>query len=187
MYLLFGACVCAQSIQLCLTFYYPMDCSLSASSVYGILQAGILDWVAMPTSKGIFATQGSNPSLLHCRQIVYRWAIWNSLLFGIYVLLVYTNIYLLLFSIYQIWYINSRERLSKREETPHSIGREQKGTQRSRGKPKTETIANSVMPTAAKEKKNQGLVNIIWTDCKRTQDWEAEALMIWVRTYYPEH
>ena len=34
------------------------------------------------------------------------------------------------------------------------------------------------MPTAAKEKKNQGLVNIIWTDCKRTQDWEAEALMI---------
>lgn len=26
--------------------------------------------------------------------------------------------------------------------------------------------------------KNQGLVDIIWTDCKRTQDWEAEALMI---------
>ena len=134
--LLFGAYVWAQSIQLCLTFYCPMDCSLSASSVCGILQAGILDWIAMPTSKGIFATQGSNPSLLHGRQIVYHWAIWNSLLFGIYVLLVYTNIYLLLFGIYQIWYINSRERLSKHEETPHSIGREQEGTQRSRGNPK---------------------------------------------------
>ena len=173
-------------VQLCLTFYDPMDSSLSASSVYGILQAGIQDWVAMPSSKGIFPTQGSNPSL-HCRQILYRWAIRKSLLSGTYVLLVYTNIYLLLFDIDQIWYINSRERLSKHEETPHSIGREQEGTQRSNGKPKTETIGNSVMPTAAKEEKNQWLADVIWTDCKRAQDWEAEALMIWVRTYSPEH
>ena len=30
----------------------PMDCSLSGSSVHGILQARILEWVAIPFSKG---------------------------------------------------------------------------------------------------------------------------------------
>ena len=30
----------------------PMDCSLPGSSVHGILQARILEWVAMPSSKG---------------------------------------------------------------------------------------------------------------------------------------
>ena len=30
----------------------PMDCSLSSSSVHGILQARILKWVAMPSSRG---------------------------------------------------------------------------------------------------------------------------------------
>ena len=35
-------------------------------------KAKILEWVASPFSKGIFPTQGSNPGLLHCRQIVYH-------------------------------------------------------------------------------------------------------------------
>ena len=43
----------------------PMDCRLPGSSLHGILQARILDWVAMPSSRGIFPTQGSNPYLLH--------------------------------------------------------------------------------------------------------------------------
>ena len=38
-----------------------MDCSPPVSSVHGISQARILEWVAMPFSKGIFPTQG--PSL----------------------------------------------------------------------------------------------------------------------------
>ena len=33
--------------QLCLTLGDPMDCSLLVSSVHGILQARILDWVAI--------------------------------------------------------------------------------------------------------------------------------------------
>ena len=49
----------------------PMDCSLPGSSVQGILQSGILEWVAMPSSRGIFLNQGLNLYLLHCRQIVY--------------------------------------------------------------------------------------------------------------------
>ena len=38
----------------------------------GILQARILEWVAMPSSRGIFPTQESNWDLLHCRQILYQ-------------------------------------------------------------------------------------------------------------------
>ena len=35
-----------------LTFCDPMDCSLPGSSVHGILQARILEWVAMSSSRG---------------------------------------------------------------------------------------------------------------------------------------
>ena len=38
--------------QLCPTLCNPMDCSLPGSSVHGILQAGILEWVAIPFSRG---------------------------------------------------------------------------------------------------------------------------------------
>ena len=37
--------------QLCPTLCYPMDCS-PVSSVHGILQARILEWVAIPCSRG---------------------------------------------------------------------------------------------------------------------------------------
>ena len=42
-----------------------IDCSLTGSSVHGISQARILEWVAISFSRGIFPTQGSNPHLLH--------------------------------------------------------------------------------------------------------------------------
>ena len=38
--------------QACLTLSDPMDCSLSGSSVCGILQARILEWVSIPFSRG---------------------------------------------------------------------------------------------------------------------------------------
>ena len=37
--------------QLCLTLCDPMDCDLPASSVHGILQTRIMDWIALPFSK----------------------------------------------------------------------------------------------------------------------------------------
>ena len=37
-----------------------------------ILQARILQWVSLSLLQGIFPTQGSNPGLLHCRQILYQ-------------------------------------------------------------------------------------------------------------------
>ena len=47
----------------------PMDCIPPGSSVHGILQARVLEWVAIPFSRGNFSTQGSNLGLLHCGQI----------------------------------------------------------------------------------------------------------------------
>ena len=40
--------------QLCPTLSDPMDCSLPGSSVHGILQTRILEWVAIPFSRGSF-------------------------------------------------------------------------------------------------------------------------------------
>ena len=44
-------CVCAKSLQLCPTLCNPMDCSPPGSSVHGILQARILEWVAISFSR----------------------------------------------------------------------------------------------------------------------------------------
>ena len=45
---------CVSVTQSCPTLCNPMDCSLSASSVHGILQARILEWVAISFSKTIW-------------------------------------------------------------------------------------------------------------------------------------
>ena len=41
----------AKLLQLCLTRCNPMDCSLPGSSVHGIFQTRILEWVVMPSSR----------------------------------------------------------------------------------------------------------------------------------------
>ena len=43
-------CVHAKSLQFCLTFCAPINCSSPGSSVHGILQARILEWVAISSS-----------------------------------------------------------------------------------------------------------------------------------------
>ena len=48
--------------QLYPTLCDPMDCSPPGSSVHGILQARILEWVAI-SFQGVFPTQGWNPGL----------------------------------------------------------------------------------------------------------------------------
>ena len=57
--------------QLCLTLYDPMDCSPPNSSIRGNLLSRILEWFAIPISKGFFPTQGLNLGLLHHRQIFF--------------------------------------------------------------------------------------------------------------------
>ena len=45
------ACMRAKSLQSCPTLWDPMDCCLPGSSVHVILQAELLEWVAMPSSR----------------------------------------------------------------------------------------------------------------------------------------
>ena len=49
--------------QLCLTLCDPMDCGLPDSSVHGIFQARILEWVAISHSRGL-SRPGTDPALL---------------------------------------------------------------------------------------------------------------------------
>ena len=70
-------CACMLLLQLCLTLWDPMDFNPPGSSVYGILWARILEWVAIFLPQGIFAAQGSNYIACIGRQILYHWATWE--------------------------------------------------------------------------------------------------------------
>ena len=61
----FSGSVVSSSLQ-------PTNCSLPASSVHGILQASIMEWVAISSSsRGSSQPRDQTPGLLHCRQILY--------------------------------------------------------------------------------------------------------------------
>ena len=70
--------VCVQSwLILC----YPLDCSLPDSSVCGISQSRILEWVVISFSKD--SSWPSNLTHISCvscigRQILYHWATWEA-------------------------------------------------------------------------------------------------------------
>ena len=67
--------VCACSVtELCLTLCEPMDCSPPGSSLPGIFQARILEWVAISFSKG--SSQPRNWTQVSCigSQILSHWA-----------------------------------------------------------------------------------------------------------------
>ena len=68
---------CAQlfsCVQLfaCLTICNPIDCNLAGSSVHGDFPGKNVGAGCHAVLQGIFPTQGSNPSLPHCRQILYK-------------------------------------------------------------------------------------------------------------------
>ena len=52
-------------------FAVPWTIACPAPSVRGILQARVLEWVVIPSSQGIFPTQGWNLCLLLCRWFLY--------------------------------------------------------------------------------------------------------------------
>ena len=59
--------LCAKSLQLCLTLCDPRDSWLPSSSVRGIFQARILEWVAISSSRGsIWPRGGTWVSYLSC-------------------------------------------------------------------------------------------------------------------------
>ena len=56
--------------QLCPTLCEPMVCSPPDSSVHGILQARLLEWVAISFSRG--SSRPRDQTCLHCRQIPFH-------------------------------------------------------------------------------------------------------------------
>ena len=63
---------CMLSLQSFLTLCDLIDCSPPDSPVHGILQARILQWVAIPFSRASSQPQGSNLGLVYCRRILYQ-------------------------------------------------------------------------------------------------------------------
>ena len=66
------------SAQLCLTLCDIRNCSLPGFSHHGILQARILEWVAISSSRG--SLQPRDPTCVSCigRLILYHWALWEA-------------------------------------------------------------------------------------------------------------
>ena len=70
-------CECVLVAQLCLTLCDLMDCSPPGSSVCGIPQATILEWVAMSSSRGSSPPRDqTNVSYISCigRWVLYHWS-----------------------------------------------------------------------------------------------------------------
>ena len=72
---------CAKSLQSCLTLWDPIDCCPPDSSVQGILQARLREWVSKSSSRR--SSWSGNRTHLSCvscigRQILYQWATWEA-------------------------------------------------------------------------------------------------------------
>ena len=65
--------------QSCLNLCYIMSCSLSGSSVLGIFQARLLEWVAMSSSRGSSQPRDETCVLcfLHCVSCIGRWILYH--------------------------------------------------------------------------------------------------------------
>ena len=61
-------CLHAKSLQSCPILCDPMDCSPPGSSIHGILQTKILEWVAMPSSRG--SSRPRNQTRVSCSSSV---------------------------------------------------------------------------------------------------------------------
>ena len=63
------------SLQLCLILCDPMDCSLVGSSAHGIVQARILEWVAMSFSRG--SSQPRDRTCVSCVSCIGGWVLYH--------------------------------------------------------------------------------------------------------------
>ena len=75
--------MCVLVIQLCLILWDPMDCSPPGSSIHGIFQASMLEWVAIFFYRGPSKPRGQT-WLLHCSHVwlfatPWIYSPWNSL------------------------------------------------------------------------------------------------------------
>ena len=64
-----------KSLQSCLTLCDPMDHSLPGSSVHGIFQARILEWVTISSSRG--SSQPRDQTCISYASCVDRWVLYH--------------------------------------------------------------------------------------------------------------
>ena len=72
--------VCMLSCFSHVRLFDALNCSLLGSSVHGILQARILEWVTMPFSKGSSQPRDwTHTSYISCvnRRVLYHWHVWQ--------------------------------------------------------------------------------------------------------------
>ena len=69
-----SALCCAKSLQSCLTLCDSTDCSPPGFSVHGILQARMLEWVPLPSSRGSSRPRIEPVSHVSCigRRVLYH-------------------------------------------------------------------------------------------------------------------
>ena len=60
--------------QLCLNLCNPVDYSPPGSSVHGICQARILEWVVIPFSRGSYQSRDQTQVACIGRCVLYHWA-----------------------------------------------------------------------------------------------------------------
>ena len=77
---LLNRCVRAKSRQSCLPLCDPMDCGPPGSSVHGILQARILEWVTMPCYRG--SSWSGDWTHISCVSCIGRWVLYHYLHLG---------------------------------------------------------------------------------------------------------
>ena len=65
-------------------FATPMDCRPPGSSVHGISQARVLEWVVIPFFRGSSQPQDQTHVSWIGRQILYHWATWEAHKLGRY-------------------------------------------------------------------------------------------------------
>ena len=71
----FFHCMRANSLQSCLTLCDPMDCSPPGSSVRGVFQARILQWFAIPSSRG--SAQPRDQTCISYVSCIGRWVLYH--------------------------------------------------------------------------------------------------------------
>ena len=95
----------AKLLHLCLTLYNPLDHSPSGSSVHGILQARVLEWVVMPSSRESSPSRDQTcVSYISC---IGRWVLYHLSHLRDFFLLIYI-FWFFFFSQFQIFISNKQ-------------------------------------------------------------------------------
>ena len=82
--------LCGLCVQSCLTLHDPMGCSSPGSSIQGIFQARILEWVAIPPL-GDLPDLGIEPTSLMSPELACRFCKTPPQLFSLYFTLLSSN------------------------------------------------------------------------------------------------